>query len=121
HLERDPALEVGIKRGVDDAHRTGADLALEPVAPQRRGADRPHPRYRSQEIEVVIRYRHWSPQRFQTHTPSPTRPALDRIELPLPVALRVPLSNRATAARDGGSRRRLASAFADSRLRDLAE
>jgi hypothetical protein len=39
HLERDPALEIGIERGVDDPHRAGAQLALDPVAPQHR-ADR---------------------------------------------------------------------------------
>jgi hypothetical protein len=32
---RDPALEVGVERGVDDAHPAGAELALEAVAAQR--------------------------------------------------------------------------------------
>jgi hypothetical protein len=34
HLERDPSLQVGIERGVDGADRAGAELALDPVAPE---------------------------------------------------------------------------------------
>jgi hypothetical protein len=36
HLERDPALEIGVERGVDRADRAGAELALDPVTPERR-------------------------------------------------------------------------------------
>ena len=35
-LEGDPALEVGIEGSVHDSHPAGAELALEPVAPERR-------------------------------------------------------------------------------------